>query len=172
MEIWDKQEGETTLSYDWFCKYRDYGTERSQAIIVQKYGRKDSYTTQLGKWSKKYNWVERVNAYDIYLEGKKRKSMEDERLTAAKKHIALAEVFYKKVMEKMKTLDAEDLSARSLKDMAEFAVKTERDALGIAQEFKVVNDVTVKDKNAEKVYQSVIDIANKVLDMRAPKGDE
>ena len=172
MELWDRLENETSLAYEWFCRYRDYGRERSHVVVVEKYGKKKSYLTQVGRWSKKYNWVKRVEAYDFYLENKIRDSLEDERLTAAKKHIVLADIFYNKVLEGMKSISPHEISPKNLTSMADFAVKTERDALGIASEFKITNDVNVRDKTTEKVFKSVMDIADKILALRTSKVEE
>ncbi len=43
----DKLPKETSIAYEWFCKYRDMGIKRSTAKVVQKYGRKPTYRRQL-----------------------------------------------------------------------------------------------------------------------------
>jgi DNA-directed RNA polymerase subunit H (RpoH/RPB5) len=78
--IWNKQEWETATSFTWFTRYLDLGVDRTLEKVQKKYKKNTSYIRQLAKWSTKYNWVDRSNAYDISLLEKARKIKE-------KKHI-------------------------------------------------------------------------------------
>jgi len=76
IKMWDRFPEETDLAYKYFVAYLEMGAERSHAKVVQKQGKKEHYVSQLAKWSTRYSWVERVQAYDDYLitqilEGKK-----------------------------------------------------------------------------------------------------
>lgn len=170
MMEWEKRPGETEIAYHWFCKYRDMGVERSHAEVVQKYSKKPTYKSQLAKWSVKYDWVDRVVAYDQYMEEKKRAAIEDERMVAAREDISLAEDVLTKVKAKMAILEAEDMSIYDMRTLAEFAIKIRRDAMGVAQEFKITSDVSVTDKTAERVYDNFIATAERLLAMRSGDG--
>lgn len=170
MKKWEKLPEETELAYYWFCQYRDMGVDRSLSAVVLKYNRKESYKTQLAKWSGKFEWVERVVAYDHYMEGKKREAAEDERIVAARQDIRLSEDVLEKVKTKMAVLDAEDMSIYDMRTLAEFAIKIRRDAMGVAQEVKITSDVSVTDKTAERVYDNFIATAERLLAMRSDDG--
>ena len=58
---WEKKTNETGKAYMWFCRYRDMGWERSIAKVVQKHG---GNSATLFRWSSKYDWVRRAEAYD------------------------------------------------------------------------------------------------------------
>ena len=77
-KIWSKQEWETKTSYIWFRHYLEYGKGRSLEKLCQEYNKNISYKTQLAKWSSKNNWVDRVNAYDLYIIEKAREIVEKE----------------------------------------------------------------------------------------------
>ena len=49
----DKLPKETSIAYEWFCKYRDMGIKRSTAKVVQKYGRKPTYRRHIQGLSNK-----------------------------------------------------------------------------------------------------------------------
>ena len=170
MNIWDKQHQESTLAYEWFCKYRNIpAAERSQLAVIEKYSKKKSYVTQLARWSKKFDWVKRVEAYDAHVEDKIRLKLEDERVTAARKHIDIANKFFAIVNKKINSLsqkNIKDMSVTELKGLAEFAVKTERDALGIANELNVNSDVNITDKMGAKINKDYMDLVEKALAMR------
>ncbi len=40
MKDWEQLQSETQLAYEWFCRYRDMGADRSMAKLVQNYTRK------------------------------------------------------------------------------------------------------------------------------------
>lgn len=61
---WNQWPDETDTAYDRFMAYLKMGADRSMAKVVQKYGMKKSYKSQLERWSLKYNWVDRCRAYD------------------------------------------------------------------------------------------------------------
>ena len=64
---WEQRPTETDLAYSYFVSYMEIGHDRSMTKVVQKHNRKESYKTQLGKWSSKYDWIDRCKAYDQYV---------------------------------------------------------------------------------------------------------
>ena len=67
INLWDKLPNESHKAYMVFCAYRDMGIYRSIKKTCAKLGRQPNYKTWLSEWSVKYNWVERVEAYDHYI---------------------------------------------------------------------------------------------------------
>lgn len=63
--LWEIQAGETTLAYQRFRVYRDLGPSRTHKRVAEIEGRAHQ---QISDLSAKYRWVERVQAYDAYLE--------------------------------------------------------------------------------------------------------
>jgi hypothetical protein len=61
MAIYDRLPGETVKAYDAFCAYRDMGVERSLRDLGEQLNKA---TTVVARWSVKYNWMERVSAWD------------------------------------------------------------------------------------------------------------
>ena len=64
---WEKWPTETDLAYSYLVSYMEMGPERSLPKVCQKHTKKDSYLTQLKRWSSKYNWMDRCRAYDEHL---------------------------------------------------------------------------------------------------------
>lgn len=163
---WEKLKEETNLAYEWFCRYRDYGPERSMQKILQKYAMKNSYLRQLKLWSKKHGWVARAEAYDLHIEKLKRTEMENEQVKAAKEHIKLADSFMDVVWEALPKLKGARINALQLRSLAEFAVKTKRDALGIAEKHEISTEVDVNDKFVERLSKELLEKTDKILAIR------
>ena len=165
MDVWKKQEGETSKAYDWFCKYRDMGTDRSISKVVQKYNKNTTYRRQLAKWSILYNWISRVEAYDTHLENLKRDENENRVLETAEQQIDLANIIMDKCLRNLAVLD-EINNPTQWKSLAEFAVKTKRDALGIAEKHDVSGSIDVNDKTALRISKEFLERTERLLAVR------
>lgn len=161
---WDKRDDETDKSYEWFCRYLDMGPERSLVKVGQKYGKNKSYVNQLWKWSSKYEWVDRAMAYDEYIQGLKREKKQDRILQTAEEHIDLADNLMEMLLRKMAALECVDMKPLEWKQIAEFAVKTKRDALGIAEKHEVSGEINVEHTIGEKLSKDLLERSKKLLE--------
>ena len=86
---WDRLTGESSKAYAHFCLYRDAGANRSIRQLPSVSGC-TSVVRQLNRWSSKWRWVERRQAYDDYLELQDRLQQEKERREMRKRHAKIA----------------------------------------------------------------------------------
>lgn len=63
---WERQSGESEKAYEAFRSYRDMGASRSLEAVAQKLHKSK---TILGRWSSKFHWVKRCEAYDRHIAG-------------------------------------------------------------------------------------------------------
>lgn len=87
MNVWDRQEKETSRAYKAFTIYLNMGVNRSlQKAADSYYGKNRANRGQLEIWSSKYEWVSRVTAYDTHMAQldleKRRQEFEDDRKRA------------------------------------------------------------------------------------------
>jgi len=75
-KIWEIQPEETAKSFSAFCIYRDFGKERTLEKVQEKLRKNSGYLRVLYNWSSKHKWVERVKAYDVYLDEIRRQETE------------------------------------------------------------------------------------------------
>lgn len=66
---YSKRIDESTEAFEAFACYRDMGTGRSHAAVAYELSKSENL---INRWSKKYNWVKRVHAYDAELDRRKR----------------------------------------------------------------------------------------------------
>lgn len=63
----ERIKGETALSYEYFCLYRDQepGKRSLRDLVAHEVDGKKRVLQQFGKWSTQHNWQERVGQWDI-----------------------------------------------------------------------------------------------------------
>jgi hypothetical protein len=98
-EPWERQHGESAKAFAAFAHYRDTpAVERSlrntarflSETIPDRTGKPESIRTELGKWSVKWNWVARVEAYEIAEDRRRRLERAAHQRTMEERHAAAA----------------------------------------------------------------------------------
>src|SRR5215469_16904101 len=89
---WEQRDGESMPAYLAFVVYRDMRGERSidaayRASRGPQVGTKRA-SGRFKDWSQKYDWKERAEAYDAYLERKIRAKLEDEMVGGYERDLA------------------------------------------------------------------------------------
>ncbi len=142
-EIWERLPNESSKAYQAFCIYRDLGAERSLDKVAQNRGKPGS-RSWLDSWSTKYHWVERARAYDDYLEREKRKEQEKAILEMVDRHIKEAMALQQKALERLKTLNPDELTTRDVLNYLLEAMKVERLSRGEPTESQAPLEVVIK----------------------------
>lgn len=124
-EIWERQPRESSKAYAAFCIYRDMGPDRSIEKVYEKRSKRGPLS-RLKNWSVKHNWVERANAYDDYLERKKREEKEKAILEMAERHARLAMAFQQRIAQRLQEIDPAELSPADMARWLDIATKLER----------------------------------------------
>ncbi len=150
-EIWERLPNESSKAYQAFCIYRDLGVMRSIRKVAQNRGKPKSITW-LNNWSVKYNWVERVKAYDDYMEQEKRKAQEQAILEMVDRHSNEAIGLQQIALKRLKQLNPEDLTVKDVLNFLVEAIKIERISRGepdaiVKQSFSPVILEIVKDED-------------------------
>ena len=163
--IWDKREDESAKAYEWFCRYRDMGPGRSHEKLNQKYSESISKKSLTLRWSSKYAWVERAEAYDAHLEAIKRETHEDRVRKTAEEHIDVADKIMELALCKLALLEGMEVKPNEVKGLIELAVKIKRDALGIAEKHEVTGEVHVEQQTANKLIDDLLERSQQLLEM-------
>jgi hypothetical protein len=64
-KVWDRQRGETEKAFRAFAAYRDQHAARTFEAVA---GMLQCSGANVRRWAKKWNWVERVRAFDIHVD--------------------------------------------------------------------------------------------------------
>jgi hypothetical protein len=109
-EPWARQPGETQKQYAAFVVYRDLGLGARSIPATAKALGLSTRSGQVGGWSSRNSWRERVDAWDREIERKKQIALTDEVQEMARRHVAAAQNYIEVLMEPARLL------ARHLKD--------------------------------------------------------
>jgi hypothetical protein len=132
---WDRLPGESSKAYHHFCIYRDMGGSRSLRQMAGIPGC-TSVRRQLNRWSSRWQWVERCQQYDDYLEYQLRTQQEKERREMSKRHAKIAMLGQNILVKGMEELLAKvqsgkhNLAPAELARLMDVSVKVERLARG------------------------------------------
>jgi len=78
----------------------------------------------------KYRWYERAQAYDDYIERKKRKEKEKAILEMADRHVKLSKAFQQRLAQRLQQIDPSELSPSDMAKWLDVATKLERLSIG------------------------------------------
>lgn len=120
---WERQKGESEKAFEAFAAYRDMGPERTVSAVVKKL---EKSRTLLDRWKERWDWPERVRAYDNELEKEARAKAVKDRKAMTDRHIGIAMQLQKKALEALSSLSVEDMSPKDIKEYIKMATDLER----------------------------------------------
>ena len=127
---WDQQPGESSRAFEAFQSYRDMGAKRSHASAFKLLKGKDNSRGRFDVWSVKNDWVNRVNAYDRWIDQQYTNGMALEVKEMGARHARTAVSILNKVIDRLLTIRPEDLSPDQLIRWFEIGSRIERQARG------------------------------------------
>jgi len=131
---WERQPGEPARAYGAFCIYRDLPPqERSLLAVARKLGyvrvtggRRPSVPGRIQEWSTRWRWVERAGAWDDEQDRLAREAQVRAIQEMRERHAREAVALQRKALERLKSMDPEDLSAKDVLWYIVEAAKLER----------------------------------------------
>ena len=131
---WERLPDESSKAYHAFCLYLWDGYWRSLREVADALGKGVSYESQLEKWSAKYNWFWRAQAFDTYVETLQMRQYLAEQRAAFGRHIEHASQLEEKVFGELMSRDLKELKPSELIRLYDIASKIERDTWALKSE--------------------------------------
>lgn len=144
---WERQPGESEQAFEAFKIYRDLGVRRSNAEVCKQLSKSRQL---ISRWKSKYEWDDRVRAYDNDLEKQQHAEAVKNLKDMTGRHIKIAMSLQRKALEALDKLKVEDMTPKDIKEYIKMATELER-----------LNRLTsaAKDENLEEEeQQTVVDI--------------
>lgn len=120
---WEQQPGESAKAFEAFAVYRNMGAERSLRKLTQKLHKN---LTTIRDWSIKWNWQERVRAYDYDLDRQAHEQAVHNVQQMNDRHIQMAMQLQEKASAALENLAAANLTPRMILDFITKATELER----------------------------------------------
>lgn len=144
---WERQPGESEQAFEAFKIYRDLGVRRSNAEVCKQLSKSRQL---ISRWKSKYEWDDRVRAYDNDLEKQQHAEAVKNLKDMTGRHIKIAMSLQRKALEALDKLKVEDMTPKDIKEYIKMATELER-----------LNRLTsaAKDESLEEEeQQTVVDI--------------
>ena len=143
---WERMKGENTKAYAYFETYLFMGpTERSLGKVGEKFGKS---SVAIENHSRKYNWVERAEAWDNEQSRIARETHQKEIIEMRNRHAELARKMIEKAEAAVENIDPEKLNPGSLSKIVDVAAKLERISRGDVGE-------VIEERDGGKAEQAV-----------------
>lgn len=142
-EPWERQKGESEKAFEAFTVYRDMGEKRTIVAVCKQL---EKSRTLIDRWKDRWDWLERVRAYDNDLEREARAKAVKDRKDMTTRHISIAMQLQKKALEALQELSVEDMTAKDIKEYIKMATDLER-----------LNRELTEDEKDRVVYQMEIE---------------
>lgn len=120
---WERQKGESEKAFEAFAAYRDMGEKRTFTAVAEKLQKSVSL---IRRWKDRWEWPERVRAYDNELEKAARAKVIKDRKDMTERHIKIAMQLQKKALEALTSLEVEAMSPKDIKEYIKMATDLER----------------------------------------------
>lgn len=149
-KIWHRLPGEDEKAFAAFQVYLTEGNRNKRetyAVMRRREGKAPlenrPKSGAIENWSQVFRWKERVLAHDDHMANVATQKREDQVRQMVDRHALIAEQFQKKVIERLRTIDASALQPNAVARWFETAVKVERLSRGEPTE-NVKTDQNVK----------------------------
>lgn len=126
---WERQEGESVKAFEAFTVYLEMGDERSLRAVGQRLGKSRAL---IERWSRTYQWVERVASYDADVQRKAHAKAVDKRRKMVDRHISIALKMQEKALKALEQMDPADIDTKNLIAMLREATKLEQEMRTVA----------------------------------------
>jgi hypothetical protein len=127
----ERMKGESRAAFSAFVAYRDAGPTRRINVVAAECKKSPSL---LYRWSSRWHWQERADAFDAEMDRRLRAENLDRLREDARRHHAIAGLFLQKLVDRLKAVRPEDLPLSALPNYLDTAVKVQRLALGVASD--------------------------------------
>ena len=178
---WTRQKRESHQAFEAFCVYRDMGPARSQTKVAKILGKSSNL---INRWCRQWRWVSRAAAWDAEIDRINLVARAEAVKQMQERHASIASEALDRVVERLKSIQSEELTPADTAKWLEVATKIERLSRGEPTEIgkqelsgRVINkheyDVTEAIEQYADVYRQlegrgILQSSNASNDSREP----
>jgi hypothetical protein len=141
---WERREGESSRAHAAFCIYLDMGPKRSLREAARRYYQDKCRANvgQIWRWSRRWNWVARCEAWDDYQDKLARERQTEEIQAMRDRQAKLGVGMQGVAAQGLKAFRPEEATAHDIVRLAAEGTKIERLARGEVTEIAEVKQET------------------------------
>ena len=121
---WERQNGESAKAFEAFTIYRDMGKDRTISATARQLGKN---RTLIDRWKERWNWKERVRAYDNDLDQAAHEEALKNVREMQRRQIGIAIKIQQKAMEALNKINPAKMKDKDILAYLQMATKLERD---------------------------------------------
>lgn len=152
IEPWERQPGETEKAYEAFLLYKNLGPGRTISEVSRRLSKSRQLIT---RWSGRYNWRERGEAFDRENERKEQLSIQKARAQMVKRHLKLGMAVQGKAIKALEAMDPDELKPGDIRDFLRFGVSLEKETRADVDE----RTDTTKGQDAAQMLAAILEKA-------------
>jgi hypothetical protein len=125
--LWYRQTNESHQAYEAFSTYRDMGPARSLKKVCEAL---DKSWGLISRWSGRWYWVDRVEAFDAEENFEYAKRLQMERVKNNIKALEVTQTFQDKVVERLETMNPNNLTPHEMARWVQVSFQIQRAIAG------------------------------------------
>lgn len=149
---WERQKEESEKAFEAFTVYRDMGEKRTYAAVAEKLQKSSSL---IRRWKDRFEWRERVRAYDNELEKEAMAKAIKERKSMTDRHIKIAIQLQEKALEALEALLIKDLSPKDIKEYIKMATDLERQSRTLKEQQSIMEEEHAQGSLADDILRAI-----------------
>lgn len=126
-EPWQQLQNESDEAYEAFSTYMSMGVKRSLVKVAQQLGKNEQL---ISRWSSRWSWTERIRAHTNYLDKKRLDEELEAYIEMRLRHLKVSDQFLDALIERLETIDVNELSPSDMAKWFDIAVKVGNLAMG------------------------------------------
>ena len=166
---WDRRDNETSQAYQAFAIYRDMGIGRSTVRVAETLHKSVGL---INRWSGQHQWVERVRAYDQYIDAQAQKKAERDAITRKAKmlerHASIGRVLQTKAVEHLQAHQIDQ--TKDAIAAARLGVDLERKSEGLPE--YLIEIMNASDVDLTKQYNELLSALGADVQVDEPTGED
>lgn len=123
---WERQKGESAQAFEAFLVYLQMGPKRTITAVGKRLVKSRNL---IDRWKERWNWPERVRAWDNHLQQEAKKAAITEVRNMTRRHITMAQQIQNAAMLALKELGSDMVNPKNFAAIVKLATELERQNL-------------------------------------------
>ena len=154
-QSWERQPGEPLKWYEAFKLFRDMGWNRSLRGVVKKMKEDNIPGGPVNQMCEKWSWYSRADTFDVWDEHQRREIQREAYRDMQDRHVKEAKMIQAKLIERLGSLSAVELSPGEVIKWLEVSTRIERMAMGDTRDLVKAEDEPDSNQGGARIVKDL-----------------